>query len=361
MGSSFSNFLLNGQPPPNVTTGSNTVGSLPGWYNSYLSSLATSAVGVANQPFQQYQGTQVAPLDPQQAQAYNYIGDHLTDWKSPLQQAEGAAGSVAGGFNNDQFQKYLSPYTSGVTQEIQRLGLQNLNENLLPTLNSQFVGAGQFGSDRNATMDERLVRDVGANISGQQALANQGAFTSAMGNYLQGQSTSNQAAQNLGGLSQMQQQGDISSAGALAASGQSMQQQNQAGLDVAYQNWLNEVNYPRQNVSFLSGALQGANIPTSQNTTNVGAAPAYSPSPLGAFASSMMSSMYPTPKIKRGGYVRLAIGGVPAAAMMGRRVSPLASAMQRPSMASPLMRMRRPNAGAGLRSAGALDHLRMAA
>lgn len=377
MGSSFSNFLLNGQPPPNVTTGSTSVGSLPAWYNSYLSSLANSAVNIASQPYQQYQGTQVAPLDTQQAQAYNFMGEHATDWQSPLQQAQGAAASVAGGFNAGQFDQYLSPYTHGVTDEIQRLGMQNLNENLLPTLNSQFVGSGQFASDRNATMDERLVRDVGANISGQQALANQGAFTSAMGNYLQGQNVANQGAQNLGGLAQMQQQGNIATAGALSASGQTMQQQNQAGLDVAYQNWLNQLNYPRQNLAMLSGLLQGANFPTSQNQNqvNTGAASSYSASPLAAFAGSLFTGMFGNntgtgtgtgTQRKRGGYIRLAGGGSPLMSMsasptpMRRAPSPLSQTPGRGTV-SPLARMRRPATGAGMRGAGGLEHLRLMA
>lgn len=342
--SSFSNFLLNGQPPPNVTTGSSTTGGLPAWYNSYLSSLANSAVNIAGADYQPYSGQRIASMDPQQTQAYNYLGSNAGSFQQPLTAGINAAQGVAGGFDAGQFENYKSPYIGGVVNEIQRLGLQNLNENLLPTQNSQFVEAGQFGSDRNATMNERLIRDTGANISGQQGLALQGSFQSAMQNYLQGQGQVNQAANNLGGLAQAQQAGVLGAAGALSASGQTMQQQNQAGLDLQYQDYLNQINYPRQNVAFLSSALQGANIPTSQNTVESKPASTYTASPLASFITGSVAGL--TPKAARGGYVRLAAGG-----------SPLTMA----SMVRPLQRKRIPNAGAGLRMAGGLQHLRMAA
>lgn len=307
----FTNFLFQGQTPPAVTSATNTGSNLPLWYSSYLSTLANQAAGIASQPYQTYPGARIAPQDPQEVQGYNFLGANAGNWQGPLQQAQGAAGSVAGGFNPEQFNQYMSPYIGGVVNEIGRLGQQNLTENLLPTLNNEFVGSGGYGSDRNRTMDERLVRDVGANISGQQGMALQGAFSNAMQNYGAGQQNVNAAANNLGGLSQMQQALTTGQAGALSASGATNRGFGQANTDLAYQDWQNQLNFPRQNVAFLSSVLRGSAVPTSQDTTQT--APfsgSMSPSPLATFAGMAgagmgMSNTGIPPKVASGGYVRV--------------------------------------------------------
>lgn len=308
----FTDFLFNGQTPPAVTSATNQGGNLPLWYSSYLSTLSNQASQIASQPYQTYDQPRIAPQDQQETQAYNYLGQNANNWQAPLDAAQSGAGSVAGGFNSDQFNQYLSPYTSGVVNEIGRLGQQNLDENLLPTLNDQFVGSGQFASDRNRTMDERLVRDTGANISGQQGMALQGAFSNAMQNYGTGQQNVNQASQNLGGLAQAQQAMTTGTAGALNASGATNRQFGQANMDLAYQDFQNQLNYPRQNVAFLSDVLHGQQVPTGQDTTTT--APfngSMSPSPLATFAGLTAAGAGIGAKAASGGYAkRLARGGL---------------------------------------------------
>lgn len=306
----FTSFLFNGQTPPAVTSDTNAGSSLPLWYSSYLSTLANQAANIASTPYQSYQGQRIAPKDTQEQQAYNFMGSNATNWQGPLQQAESAAGSVSGGFNPGQFQQYLSPYIGGVVNEIGRLGQRNLEEKALPTLENEFVGNGQFASDRNRTMAERLVRDTNADITGQQGMALQGAYQSAMQNYGQGQSTANQAASNLGGLAQMNQALTAGTAGALSASGATNRGFDQANLDLAYQDFQNQLNYPRQNVSFLNSVLRGSQVPTSQDTTST--APfngAMSPSPLATFAGITMAGMGLPKQARKGGLVRYADGG----------------------------------------------------
>lgn len=300
----FTDFLFNGQTPPAVTSETNAGSSLPLWYSSYLSTLANQASNIASQPYQSYEGARIMPQDAQEQQGYNFMGSNAMNWQSPLQQAQTAAGSVAGGFNPQQFNNYMSPYVGGVVNEIGRLGNQNLTENLLPTLQNEFVSSGQFGSDRNREMATRLTRDVGANISGQQGMALQGAFSNAMQNYGTGTQNQNLASSNLGGLAQMDQALTTGTAGALSASGATNRGFGQANADLAYQDFLNQQNYPRQNVSFLSNVLHGTNVPTSQDQTST--APfsgSMSPSPLSTFAGLSLAGLGMSGK-KRGGLVR---------------------------------------------------------
>lgn len=349
----FADFLTQGQTPPATTTDTQTGTSLPAWYNSYLSTLANVGAGIAATPYQSYGGARIAPQDPQEQQAYDYMGANATNWQGPLQQAQGAAGSVAGGFNDEQFKKYMNPYTSGVVDEIGRLGFRNLNENLMPAMNDQFIGAGQFASDRNRVMDERLARDTGADILGKQGAALSSGFNSSVTGYNQGQSNVNAAAANLGGLSQMEQGLTTGTAGALSTSGATNRGFGQANEDLAYQDFLNQVNYPRQNASFLQSMLTGSQMPTSQEQTTT--APFngnMSPSPLATFAGMTMAGMglnqqpQQPPRARRGGYV--------SSFARGGRVGGLTLARAMPTAAAPLrprMRMGAPRGGLELMAA----------
>jgi len=81
---------------------------------------------------------------------------------SPFLSALPAPGAIA---------SYMSPYTSGVVDEIGRLGSRNLVENVIPNINNTFIGSGQFGSDRNAKTIGNAIRDASRDIAGQQSAA----------------------------------------------------------------------------------------------------------------------------------------------------------------------------------------------
>jgi hypothetical protein len=84
---------------------------------------------------------------------------------NPAQQQLQAGGST---YNSGEANAYLNPYVGNVVNNIATLGDRNLNENVLPGINSTFTGAGQFGSSRNGDFDARAIRDNGMNIGMQQ-------------------------------------------------------------------------------------------------------------------------------------------------------------------------------------------------
>lgn len=96
----------------------------------------------------------------------------------------------------DVIQKYMSPYTNDVVNNIARLGQQNLTDNLLPSINKTFVGGGTFGGSRSADFTGKAVRDANESILGQQANALESGYGTALGaanadlNRLTGQATS---------------------------------------------------------------------------------------------------------------------------------------------------------------------------
>lgn len=236
---------------------------------------------------------------------------------------------------------YMSPYMSNVTDEIARLGSRNLTENLLPGVNDTFTGAGQFGSSRHADFTGRAVRDANESILGAQSQALQSGYGQAQNAFntdqsrlaglgstagalagqtqagltnigqLQGQLAGSQAAnqlavgsglgnlgiansasqlaagQGLGNLATQQQGNQLRDSAALEAVGQTQQGQTQNNLNTAYQNWLDERDYNKNNVSWLNSQLQGIQVPTSSSQTYTGPGNAYQPSPLAQIAQGV--------------------------------------------------------------------------
>lgn len=217
--------------------------------------------------------------------------------------------SASGTYTGANVDQYMSPYIGGVIDRATQLANRNFQENILPGLNDQFISAGQPGSSRNAEMVGRAARDVTEGLQGQALGALNSAYTT--GGQLFGQDMSRMAGlgstvgqlgsqqqnaqlgagQQLGAIGQAfgnigQQQGQLGlnaadamrqlattgqqmanvDVASLAAAGQQQQGLNQQNLNLAYQDFQNQQQYPRQTIDWLNSVLKG--IPQLNTSTN---------------------------------------------------------------------------------------------
>ena len=321
-------FLFNGAPPPSVTGSVASQQTMPDWYQQYIRGIAAKATSIAGQPYQAYPGQRVADFNDDQQAAFSGVRANQGVFQPALNAAQGVAGGIAPGAQDagaqanaavagpaqtfpDNFQKYMSPYTSSVVNEIGRLGNQNLQENIIPGVQSQFIGGGGFGSTRNADILGRSIRDAQTNISGLQSQALQSGFGTSAGIFandanraqqqqgMQGQtalgagqlgvSGATAGSQQLGALGQMRSQLGNADASALAGIGQQQQQLEQTGYDTGYNEFLNQRGWDWNQLNNVSGAIRGQALPTGQVSTTNQPAPGagYSASPL-----QWMSALY---------------------------------------------------------------------
>lgn len=213
---------------------------------------------------------------------------------------------------------YMNPYQEQVVNRIGEMGARTLREKLLPEISDRFIGSGGFGGTRQAEITGRALRDTMEGISAQQSAAlqagygnaaalsqsdlarqaqlaqisgglgtaQQGALQSAgtgianigtaLGNLtaeqqralaslgettgrLYGADTTQtmQAASQMAGLGQQQQQMGLAGAGALQNVGAQQQALNQRNLDTAYSDFLKQQAYPQEQIAGMMGALQG--------------------------------------------------------------------------------------------------------
>lgn len=250
------------------TEGSTSVSTpeLPAWYTSALQNLIGKGAAIADQPQEAYQGQRIANFTAPQQQAFDLTQQQVGGWRPGLQQAQDLA-TQSSTYNPGALSQFMSPYQSGVVNEIGRLGNQNFNENLLPAANAAFTGAGQFGSSRNQDAVNRAARDTQQNISGLQANALNQGFNTANQNYLNWAGQGQKGSQLMSDLAARGQGLGTADVGALSAVGGAQQQQGQQNLDWAYQQFLNQQQQPTQNLAMMNSIIRGLNLPTQTTTT----------------------------------------------------------------------------------------------
>jgi hypothetical protein len=324
-------------PTTSVTNTSN----IPDWAQPYAMPMLAQAQALTNtsqNPYQSYNGQQVAGLSPLQQQAMgNVQGMGVANQNNIATGMTGQAGLAAQnigstyqpgqiGYNQTGIgsftqpgaaQAYMSPYMNNVVQQQQAGAIQGYAQQL-PQLGSTAAATGNLGGSREALMQSQANVGLQGQLQGIQATGLQNAFTNAQGQFnaenqlgLQSQ-TANQSAglqaqnQNLQsqqfganlGLQGIQQQ--LAAAGQMGQLGQNQYNQ-QAGINTAlntlgteqqstqqnqlstqYQNFLNQQNYPYAQLSYMSDLLHGT------ATTAAGSGGAYnyaqSPNVLGQVA-----------------------------------------------------------------------------
>lgn len=220
---------------------------------------------------------------------------------SPFLSASANAGTPQG------ISAYMSPYTNSVVQGLVNTANQNWNQNIMPGVDNEFVSAGQSGSGRNAQVLGQAANNEQTNLNSavantlqsgyNQASTNAANQASTLGNLANtAASATNSQAQNLqsagtnlGNLASTQagaqgnaaanlantantvQNTGITGASALQAVGQQQQTQNQTNLNTAQTNFQNQVQYPEQQLGFLSDIIRG--LPTTTSSTSVAQSP----------------------------------------------------------------------------------------
>jgi len=136
-------------------------------------------------------------------------------------------------------------------------------------MNQSGINLANYGTQgqQAALQQAQLAAQYG--LGGAQMAQQSQQFGANLG--LQGLQTQLQAAGQLGNIGQQQFQQAAGINTALLGAGSLQQQQNQTALNTSYQNYLNQLNYPYQQLQFLSGLIRGT--PTSSSTSTMFQAP----------------------------------------------------------------------------------------
>lgn len=200
----------------------------PEWYGGktgILKDLVERAEAQSRQRYEPYEKNgrplpRISPFTPLQKTGFNLAEQEATNplysrlYRQAAQNIGGAAGArVAPEIEpylrqgteavqpyND-VQNYMNPYQDQIVNQIATLGNRNLQENVLPRVNQQFIGAGQYGATGHQNLMNRALRDNQEAISQAQGQALHGGYNTALQTSLAAQTGQRERALGAGELS----------------------------------------------------------------------------------------------------------------------------------------------------------------
>lgn len=227
--------------------------------------------------------TQEAILKQQADLANQGYGQALQAAQTDLSRQAGLAGTV-GTISGADLSRILSGAqqygnlgsTAGNLAGNQASNLMTAGQNLGQLTSSQMQNLGNLGNNYLGAGYQQ--QNLGLNAASAAQAAQAQDYTRQMS-----------ALNNIADLAKMQQGMQTADVAALEAAGQAQQGQQQAELNAAQQQYQNQINYPKQQLDWLSTQVRGmapnvAQTQTNQGTTTGGT---YSASPLMQLASGL--------------------------------------------------------------------------
>jgi len=296
--------LEGGSPsPPSQPTMTSQV-TIPEYAQPYMERLLGKTEALTESPYQAYGGERISQITPEQQAARAEVSGLGTPGQFGVgtgmigagglsslgygQQAAGAGQQYMGmATDPTQVQAFMSPYQQAVT-DVQKQAAAREAQMAQMKANLGSARQGTYGGARQALAYAERERGLLDRLNQIQAEGSQRAFEAAQkaqqfgselglrglqtGVTAAGQAA--QAGQAMGQLGAAEQQANIDRLKAQEAFGAMTQQQRQQALDLAYQDFLAQQQYPYKQLGFMSDLLRG-----SANLAGTGGKTVYEPPP----------------------------------------------------------------------------------
>jgi len=254
---------------PQETTSTVTQSNLPEYAQPYFTRLLNRTEAESTVPYTTYEGQRVAGLSPEQEMALTAkAGLGLSG--SPLEFREASDIASRVGYNvptptfpDVDMSQYMSPYQQSVT-DIELRQAQTQADQARRNLGLQAAASGGLGGYREGIEQAELARNAAQMQADIQARGLQSAYQTGMGAFeadREARLAQNQqrlsAAATLGQQGLMGQQAEIERLNQLGMAGATRQDVQQRVYDLGYQQFQDQLAYPRQQLGYYSQILRG--------------------------------------------------------------------------------------------------------
>jgi len=257
--------------------------TLPAYAQPYVERAFRRSEVESLQPYTPYGGQRLAYFSPDelnaQAMTRGFAGAGTPQAYQDASTRVGNIGTYSTTpFSNEAITERMNPYQQNVI-DIQKREAQRRSEMAGDKISDAATKSGGLGGYREAIMQAERERNLGTQMDDIQAKGSQQAFQAAS-RQLEADRRADAQAYDLSsryGLMAGQQEmgiGDATQADALsriqALQGIGMQQRamRQAGLDMGYEDFQRQRQYPQEQLSFYNAMLQGLPMPTQQANMN---------------------------------------------------------------------------------------------
>jgi len=219
----------------------------------------------------QVAGSEIAGLPAAQAATTAGIGRALQ-----------GMGFEAGQFDSGAAAQYMSPYMQQVVDVQKERAILDAQRQGAGRA-AQAVQQGAFGGSRAAVQEALAGEALNRQLAEIQASGQQQAFEQAQQQFERDRAARadaeriglgagelvGQQARSLADLGRLAREGDIESARLLEQVGKDITAREQAGLDLAYQDFVRQRDFPREQLQFMSSVLRGVPVQPSTETTSM--------------------------------------------------------------------------------------------
>ena len=213
-----------------------------------------------------YPAPRLAEFTPEQLEAQSGIAGiarsglasdpTLASSKTYMQPALDATQASLGQFDTAAAQQYMSPYMQSVI-DIQKREAMRSGDVQRQDIGASAVGAGGFGGSRQAIQESEQRRNEAQLLNDIQAKGQQSAFETGAAQFERQKGRELAGGQQLAGLSEQAPRLALAELGALSGVGAAQQQQGQRGLDIGYQQFQEELQYPERTLQEYSSIIRG--------------------------------------------------------------------------------------------------------
>ena len=214
--------------------------------------------------FVPFEGQTLADVTAQQRAAQEGIAGLVGTQKPILDEAGVLVRGGAERATAEALQPFMNPYQQAVTDIAKRQAQERFEQETLPGLRKQAIDAGAFGGSR-AAMRESQAQDAQARLLADiQAKEDLAAFQDARRAFETQKAREAQTAEGLSGLAQTGFAQQLKEFGQLEAVGREEQQRQQQLLDESYKRFLQERQFPEQQLGQYQSLVAG--IPVGQQS-----------------------------------------------------------------------------------------------
>ena len=267
--------------------------NLPKYVKPYFERLLDRTEAESKREYEPYEGQRLAGDAQDTLDARQRARDIAGSGIAGLPQAQAATtagigralqgmGYQAGQFDSDAAAQYMSPYMQQVVDVQKERAILDAQRQGAGRA-AQAVQSGAFGGSRAAIQEGMAQEALGRQLAEIQASGQQQAFEQAQQQFERDRAARADAerlglgaaelvggqARGLADLGRLAREGDVEAARLLEQVGKDVTARDQAGLDLAYQDFVRQRDYPREQLQFLSSVLRGVPVQPSTETTSM--------------------------------------------------------------------------------------------
>lgn len=247
------------------------VNELPEYARPHIENVLDRVEAESNQGFQQYGGQRLADSGSiaDIADSRNMVRNVARAGLPELQEAIGGMRDISqrGQFTGQMAQDYMNPYMEAVVNRQKDAAIRDFNR-MGAARAADAVNAGAFGGSRAAVADYLAQEGLQQQLGDIDAAGREAAFRDARAGFDADRQVGMTGLGQLATMGGSRRAADIQGAQLLEGIGKSQMGEQQAGLDMNYQDFLTQQNFNKDQLGFLSNILQGVPIQPNREIAN---------------------------------------------------------------------------------------------